>query len=174
MNRKRVAAATVAALVLAFLLRTAPGYLLSLWVDGDPGAGVVPIYGSIGQTVSTLLYVTSALDALAPTAVGVALGYWIAREAVDDDARRTGLRTVGAVVVGLLGLLLPAAVVVAIVSDPFFVVTLLRPFTVLVVTFLGVVAGAGLEQFDLFDDGTDSVGETTDPAPSADADADAR
>ncbi|GAB7093741.1 hypothetical protein JCM30237_08930 [Halolamina litorea] len=174
MDRKRVAATTLAALVLAFLLRIVPGYLVDQWVTGAPEAGILPIFGTVGQTVSALLYVTSAVEALAPTAAGVALGYWIARQAVDDDELRDGLRAAGAVGVALLGLTALAAVVVAVVSAPFLVVALSMPLSVVVVTLLGAVAGAGLERFDLVgDDGDVRAAGADDPSPPP-ADADAR
>ena len=173
MNRTRVGAATVGALVLASLLRTVPAYLVSQWASGEPGAGIVPVFGTIGQTVSTFLYVTSTVEALAPTAAGVALGYWIARAAVDDDELRGGLRTAGAVGVALVGLLALTAVAVSVVSDPFFVIALTTPLTVVVVTLLGAVAGAGLERFDLLGDGG-SADRSADPSAGVDADAGAR
>ena len=168
MNRKRVTVATVGVLVLAFLLKTVPSYLLDLWASGDPGSGPLPLLDSVGQSVSLYFYIGSTITTLAPTGVGAAFGYMLAAEAADD--LREALRTAGTVAVGTLGVVAAAAVVVAVVMDPFFVITLSTPATVVIVTYLGMVGGAGVERFALLGDGG-PADEAADRSQVVDADA---
>jgi len=169
MNRTRVGAATVGALVLAFLLQTVPGQLLRRWVVSDRDGSLVPTFGSAADTSAVYISLAAAVESVAPVGVGVVLGYAVTRHT--DDARRS-LRTVGFVGVGGIAVLCILAVVGWLSGGASAAASTSEPAVTVVLTFLGAVAGAGLERFDLLgDDG--STDGTADPSAGIDADADA-
>lgn len=96
MNRRSISAIAAVATLLSVAGRWVPGWLLGQQIDGwtDGGGSVIlPLLGSVGQTVSVYSYVVDAIEQVVPLAVGVALGVWLARRVASEE-RRGALRAV--------------------------------------------------------------------------------
>lgn len=165
MDSNRVSAVAAAVTLLAMAARWAPGWLLGRqidgWVDGG-GASVLPLLGSVGQTVTTYNYVVRAVELVAPLAIGVALGVWLARR-VGNEELGAGLR---AVAVGSAAVVALPVVGVVVWSgfDPgslamaFGMVLSLVAAGPVSIT-VAAAAGAMFETLGVFDDGSDEQPE---------------
>ena len=161
MNSRRISAVAAAVTLLSIAGRWGPGWLLGQKVDRwTTGAdtGFLPVFGSVGQTVTTYLYAVRAVELLLPLAAGVALGVWLARR-VESDELKAGLRAVAVGSTAIVVLPIGWAIVVWSGFDTGGLAMALAMSLTLVVAgpvfvTIAAAAGVGLETLGVFDDGT--------------------
>lgn len=157
MNRRYIGAVAAAVTLLSLAGRWGPDWLLGRQIDGwiDGGVpGVLPLLGTLGQTVSFYSNVVSIVEQLVPLVVGVALGVWLARRVASEE-RRGALRAVAVGSTAVVAVPAVAAVVVWGGLDPASLAMGLVLATNVVVAgpvFITVAAAAGVtfESLGLF------------------------
>lgn len=175
MNSRRVSAVAAVVTVLSMAGRWGPGGLLGQVIDGwveGTGPAVLPLFGTVGQTVLIYNDAIDVVQLFVPLALGVGLGVWLARS-VRSEELRAGLR---AVAVGSTAVVMLAIIPVVVVwggLDPTDLAMALAMSLNLVVAgpvYITVAAAAGvtLESLGFFG-GSDT---TSAGVEAADASAD--
>lgn len=177
MNRKQSGALAGAITLLALGASTIPGYLVEQWVDSGLRAGVVPMVGTPGTTVSVYTSLVNVVEIGVPVLLGVGLGYSLARR-LDDDELSEALRAVAGGSIGTV--LLAATVPLSLLSVGggvggvagvvmYTTVVLQHLITVSLLVTAGTGAGVVLDRFDLTGgDGLWPVDAEADTEPPAD------
>lgn len=165
MNQKRVAAATVAVVAVAFVARYTPGILLERWMQGLVDGAGKPPFGTVGETVLLASNAVNVVEVTVSLAVGVGFGVFLARRVPSvAEALQTVTKTaLVLVVVATVGGFLVGG------FDPVYALALGAPaFAVCLLVVVGAVAGAGGVEMALLDGGDGEAATaqaTTDGTP---------
>lgn len=172
MDSRRISAVAAVATLLSLAGRWVPGWLLGRQIDGwtgGGGPGVLPLLGSVGQTVSVYSNAVDVVEQLVPLAVGVALGVWLARRVASEE-HRGALRAVAVGSGAVVAVPTLAAVVLwggLDLASAAMGLALAVKFVVAGPVFVTVAAAAGMtfESLGLFGGGDTETAENEPPAP---------
>ncbi|MEF8800985.1 MAG: hypothetical protein V5A38_13545 [Halolamina sp.] len=153
MNANRIGTVAGVMAIVTLLVSTVPAIVLRRWIGGDPGQGPVPLFGTVGITVSAYWSIVDIIGVVVPIALGIVLGVWIGRHDGTTGEMRRGLRaaTIGSAVAVLLATAIPVVIWSApadVAGVGLFVVVVQHLVSASLVVTDGAFAGAALEQFE--------------------------